>query len=109
MASKLEDLLHRLILTSAEEEIIEPDDLGSDEKDDQIALCLYGKLLTEKSFNLRAMKTIFRNICRLDKAIMIRDLDTNLFAFQFFSMADKDMVLMMVHGPSTENYPSYER
>jgi len=93
MAFELEDVMHKLRSTGAEEEIIIADDIEFDEKDNQIALCVYSKLLTEKSFNPRAMKTIFSNIWRPDKGIVIRDLDTNLFAVQFFSMADKNMVL----------------
>ena len=64
-------------------------DVGSDEKDDQIALCLYGKLLAKKSFNPRAFKTVFRNIWRPDDGVLVRDLDVNLFAVQFFSMVDR--------------------
>ena len=80
-------------LIGDEEEIPIAEDAEFDEKEDQIALCLYGKPPTEKSFNLRAMKTIFRNIYWPDKGIVIRDLDTNLFTLQFFSMANRDMVL----------------
>ncbi|KAJ8444400.1 hypothetical protein Cgig2_026604 [Carnegiea gigantea] len=93
MASDFEYVMHRLTLTGAEEEIIVVDDIVSDEKNDQIALCLHGKLLTKKSFNCRVMKTVFHNIWRPNKGVVIGDLDTNLFAFQFFSMTDKDIVL----------------
>ena len=59
MVSSLEDVLNKLTLTGIEEEILIADDIEFDEKGDQIAFCLNGKLLTEKSFNPKAMKIVF--------------------------------------------------
>ncbi|KAJ8452207.1 hypothetical protein Cgig2_006012 [Carnegiea gigantea] len=39
------------------------------------------------------MKTVLKNIWKPEKGVIIRDLDTNLFAFQFFSSVDKLFVL----------------
>ena len=39
------------------------------------------------------MKSIFCNIWKLSKGLIIRELDSNLFAFQFFAAADRDYVL----------------
>ncbi|KAJ8443086.1 hypothetical protein Cgig2_030854 [Carnegiea gigantea] len=73
--------------------------IGSDERMEQIALCLYGHLLTGKSFNSRAMKSVFCNIWKSNKGVVICDLDYNLFSFRFFSTADKEYVLN--EGPWT--------
>ncbi|KAJ8443360.1 hypothetical protein Cgig2_015841 [Carnegiea gigantea] len=94
MSSSLEDVWNKLTLIGAEEEIMIVGNVGSDEKDDHIALCLYGKLLAKKTFNPTAIKTVFRNIWRPDDGVLVRDLDVNLFAVQFFSMVDRDMVLL---------------
>ena len=67
MASGLEEVWQRLTLTEEEDEVIDVDDVDSDEKFEHIELCLYGKLLTEKSFNARIMKTILKNIWKLEK------------------------------------------
>ncbi|KAJ8426745.1 hypothetical protein Cgig2_003638 [Carnegiea gigantea] len=48
------------------------------------------KLHTEKYFNCNAMKNVFKNAWKAAKDIIIRDLDRNLFAFQFFFVVDKD-------------------
>lgn len=60
-------------------------------------LCLLGRLHIDSSFKPRAMKSIFHNIWKPVKGVVIRDLDTNLFAFQFFCTTDRDYVLN--HGP----------
>ncbi|KAJ8451421.1 hypothetical protein Cgig2_017812 [Carnegiea gigantea] len=39
------------------------------------------------------MKTVLKNVWKPSKGVIIRDLNKNLFAFQFFSTADKDFVL----------------
>ncbi|KAJ8450416.1 hypothetical protein Cgig2_002101 [Carnegiea gigantea] len=39
------------------------------------------------------MKSIFRNMWKRSKRLVIRELDSNLFAFQFFAAANKDYVL----------------
>ena len=39
------------------------------------------------------MKNVLKNIWNLLKGIMVRDLDSNLFVFQFFSVVDKRYVL----------------
>ncbi|KAJ8452602.1 hypothetical protein Cgig2_004938 [Carnegiea gigantea] len=64
-----------------------------EDEDVVISLCLYGNLMTEKSFNARAVKTVLQNIWKPKKGVVIRDLGENLFAFLFFLAADKDTVL----------------
>ncbi|KAJ8444167.1 hypothetical protein Cgig2_030987 [Carnegiea gigantea] len=57
---------------------------------DEFSPWLLGKLHTQCPFNPRVMKSILRNIWKLSKGLVIRDLDANLFAFQFFVAPDRD-------------------
>ena len=61
MAS-LEDAWNRLTLTGDEEEVAVFEEETPVEKLEEIRLCLWGKLLTSKQFNARAMKTVLKNI-----------------------------------------------
>jgi len=45
------------------------------------------------------MKSIFQTVWKPAKFFMIRDLDTKLFMLPFFSLTDKDYVLIEVPGP----------
>ncbi|KAJ8452677.1 hypothetical protein Cgig2_005013 [Carnegiea gigantea] len=105
MAIGLEEAWQNLSLTAEEEQYDERVDF----------LCLLGLLHTTLAFNPRALKSIlrnvwkpskglvirdpdtnlfaFQNVWKPSKGLVIRDPDTNLFAFQFFSAADKDFVL----------------
>jgi len=88
MASALEEAWNRLTLTGDEEEAAIFEEETPTEKLEEIQLCLWGKLLTNKQFNARAMKVVLKNIWRPEKGVVIKDLDSNLFSFQFFSWAD---------------------
>ncbi|KAJ8442465.1 hypothetical protein Cgig2_022348 [Carnegiea gigantea] len=81
MASDLEDGLNSLKLTEAEEEILDFEDPGIERVDEQIALCLVGRLLTDSHFNLDALKTTMKNIWRPATGVI------------FFPHADKEVVL----------------
>ncbi|KAJ8432177.1 hypothetical protein Cgig2_008629 [Carnegiea gigantea] len=69
MAFSLEQELLQLKLTKEEDEIIDVADIDLEERSEQIALCLYGKLLTTKSFNHRAMKSILKNIWKPKRGV----------------------------------------
>ena len=43
--------------------------------------------------SVRSDGRIFKYIWKPEKGVVIRDLDSNLFAFQFFSLADKEHML----------------
>ncbi|KAJ8428090.1 hypothetical protein Cgig2_024802 [Carnegiea gigantea] len=68
MASRLEDAYRNLKLIEEEAEVVVFDDEG-------------------------AMKAVLHNIWQLEKVVVIRDLDDNLFSFQFFASADKEFAL----------------
>ena len=89
----LEEVWQNLRLTADEEQIVIADDTDDNTTDELISLCLLGKLHTQCYLNPRAMKSIFRNLWRPSKGLVIRDIDSNLFAFQVFAAADRDYVL----------------
>lgn len=82
-------------LTEDEEVVVGGD--FENEKDEeaktQISLMLVGKLLTNRPFNIEAMKRTLTGIWRAKENIVIRMIESNLFAFQFFCEADKDRVI----------------
>ncbi|KNA21693.1 hypothetical protein SOVF_040780, partial [Spinacia oleracea] len=97
MAELLEKRLNRLILTEEEEEVIVCDEAEDDTITDQLALCLVGKLLTHSPFSVEAMKNTMKIAWRLGKGMVVREIENNLYMFQFFIMSDKMKV--MEEGP----------
>ena len=93
MTTGLEQALRNFRLTAEEEEVFVCDKIVDNDLDDQIALCLVGKLHITTSFNKEAMKNTMCNAWKASKGLIIKDLDANLFIFQFFSMGDKAQVL----------------
>ena len=93
MAQELQDAWQRLTLTEEEEAVVVCEDETLSDREDQVALCLLGKLHTTHSFNVGAMKTVMKNGWRATKGVIIKELDCNLFTFQFFDKGDKEYVL----------------
>ena len=56
-------------------------------------LCLVGRLLTEKSINVRAMKSKIADIWKPAMGISIKELEHGIFLFQFFRKEDMQWVL----------------
>ena len=97
MASELHSAWQKLTLTEEEDTIVACEEEPSSERVDQVALCLLGKLHTQHKFNVGAMKNVFKNVWKPAQGVIIKDLDWNLFIFQFFSKTDKDYVF--TEGP----------
>ncbi|KAJ8420259.1 hypothetical protein Cgig2_008581 [Carnegiea gigantea] len=89
----LEEAWQNLKLIADEEQVIVVEEDDNATTDELISLCLLGRLHASNSFNPRAMKSVLRNVWKPTKGLVIRDLDSNLFTFQFFSAADRDFVL----------------
>lgn len=90
----LEDKLKDLKMTEEEDEIID----CCDEEDkqfmqEQLNLCLIGKILTQNSFTVESMQSALKVAWRLAKGMIIREIDENIYMFQFFSMMDRNRVL----------------
>lgn len=101
----LEDKLKGLTMTEDEDEIIDCEDGEEGEiVQEQLNLCLVGKIMTENSFSTEAMHNALKVAWRLGKGMVVRELDKNIFIFQFFSMMDK--IKVMDGGPwSFRGYP----
>ena len=92
MADDLQTAWQNLRLTEEEEVIVPCEEDNPSERADEVALCLLGKLHTKHKFNIGAMKNVFKNVWKPAQGVIIKDLDWNLFIFQFFSRTDKDYV-----------------
>ncbi|KAL2899415.1 hypothetical protein RDABS01_024497 [Bienertia sinuspersici] len=94
MAEDLAKELEKFHLTKDENTVVgndlqEGDDLNTSKK---VELMMIGKILTNRPFNFEAMKRTLRSIWRLKEGVAVRMVETNLFAFQFSSSRDKDLV-----------------
>ena len=83
----------KLSLTKEEEEAVEYVEEIPEERKEEIALSLLGKFLTSNTFSTKAMKTIMQAVWRPSRGMVIKELDRNLFLFQFFLKKDKDFVM----------------
>ena len=92
MAEELQTAWEKLKLTEEEDIIVTCEVDDSRERADEVALCLIGKLHTKHKFNGGAMKNVFKNVWKPAQGVVIKDLEWNLFIFQFFSRTDKDYV-----------------
>ncbi|KNA06643.1 hypothetical protein SOVF_179060 [Spinacia oleracea] len=93
MAQTLEDRLSGMTLTEEEEEIVVCDDEEDEVVAEQIQHCLVGKLFTSKPFSVEALKNTMRSAWRPMKGLVVREIESNLFIFQFFALAHKLSVL----------------
>ena len=91
MDTGIEEARKRSSLTAEEDAVVEYEDKTVGRRSEQIALWLWGKLHTEGNAN--DMKIVFENVWKPSRGVVIRDLDKNQFAFQFFSLAGRDYVL----------------
>lgn len=56
-------------------------------------MCLVGRLLTEKSINVRAMKSRLADIWKPAMGIDIKELEQGVYLFQFFRKEDMHWVI----------------
>lgn len=59
----------------------------------QVGLALVGKLFTNSVFNIEAMKSVLRSSWKPLKGMVVREIDKNLFVFQFFCPMDRAKVI----------------
>lgn len=64
-----------------------------DESANKYELCLVGHLLTEKSINVKAMKSKIADVWRPAMGLSIKEIGQNLFLFQFYRKEDLQWVL----------------
>ncbi|XVF68710.1 hypothetical protein PTKIN_Ptkin11bG0023300 [Pterospermum kingtungense] len=93
MDRSLDDLMDDLILEGNDDEELELDSCAIDQTADRIDLCLMGRFLTDRSINFMAMRSHMVEIWHPVKGIHVKDLNPNLFLFQFFHEIDLQRVL----------------
>lgn len=81
------------------EELIFEEDL--EEAGNRFELCLVGRFLTEKSINVRAMKSKLADLWKPVMVINIKVLKSGIYLFQFYH--NDDMKWMMTNGPWSFN------
>ncbi|KAK9283688.1 hypothetical protein L1049_011938 [Liquidambar formosana] len=99
MDEQWEALWNKLVLTEEEKEDIEATATVNGDGTKVGRFCLIGKLLTDKPFNIEAMKSTLRMVWRLVKGVAITEVGRNLFVFQFNHPLDRRRVLD--NGPWT--------
>lgn len=92
MAEGLEEVWKKLSLTDKEERVVGADIEEDQKTKDRISLMLIGKVLTTKPFNVEAMRRTLRSVWNPKGGVAIRELEPNLFVFQFFNREDKERV-----------------
>ncbi|KAL2927838.1 hypothetical protein RDABS01_007357 [Bienertia sinuspersici] len=103
MALDIDRKLKGLSLKEEEEEIVGCEE-ESEVMREQLRLCLVGKLSSQNPYSMSALKNTMRVAWRVHNGV-VREIKSNLFMFQFFSMADKNKV--MEDGPwSFDGSPS---
>lgn len=70
-----------------------------EEGPNRYALCLVGRFLTEKTINLRAMRTKMADVWKPAMGISIKELEQGIYLFQFFHK--EDMQWVVKGGPWT--------
>ncbi|KAJ8438736.1 hypothetical protein Cgig2_013782 [Carnegiea gigantea] len=93
MADELMIEREKLKLTKEEEEAADYKEEIPKERKEEIALSLFGKFLTPSTFSTKAMKTVMQAVWRPSRGMVVKELDKNLFLFQFFLKKDKDFAL----------------
>lgn len=94
--NEIEGLMSDLDIANEENEELVLDVEG-EESANRFELCLVGKFLTEKSLNVRAMKSKMADLWKPAMGINIKTLVPGLFLFQFYHKNDLDW--MMSNGP----------
>ncbi|KAL2943510.1 hypothetical protein RDABS01_031858 [Bienertia sinuspersici] len=93
MADELVEGWKKFRLTEDKEDKINLDGVPDDEMAPQVELALVGKLFTNSSFNIEAMKNVLRSSWKPVKGLAVREVDHNLFDFQFFCASDRARVI----------------
>lgn len=93
--ARVEDIDERLASMGIEDEENEELVFGDEVEEitNKFELCLVGRFLTEKSLNVRVMKSKLADVWRPVRGINIKDLKPGIFLFQFYHVDDMQWVL----------------
>ncbi|KAL2895154.1 hypothetical protein RDABS01_011063 [Bienertia sinuspersici] len=84
MASSLEEKWKAMSLTEEEEDALICDDDPDELSEQLVAHSLVGKL---------GLKNTMRNLWKPSKGLVVREIENNIFVFQFFSKGDREKVM----------------
>ncbi|XP_021762243.1 uncharacterized protein LOC110727015 [Chenopodium quinoa] len=93
MADELADNYANLTLNSEETDVVDVGDIDHPEQDSRVSLTLVGKLYTDRGINFDAFKRTMNHAWALKGKVIIRKLESNLFAFQFSNSRDMEKVM----------------
>lgn len=74
-------------------EEVDWDDTGEEEEDARVELGLIGKIWTNRHINSNAFITTMKNVWQPKHGVEIRNIDKNMFVFQFFHWRDKQKII----------------
>ncbi|XP_050212651.1 uncharacterized protein At4g02000-like [Mercurialis annua] len=83
----------QLKLTEEEQSAVNLEDVVDEIIEEKAELCVVGKLLTKKPYNLNHMRNSLASAWRLAKGFNLRDVGDNLFVCEFLSKVDKVRIL----------------
>lgn len=92
MAEEISRIVSQLTIDDEEDEVL---DLGAlnPSVENKLSLVLFGRLLTERSYNVEAFKRTITSVWAPSQGLVIRVLSQNFFAFQFFHWRDMAKVI----------------
>ncbi|XP_021762541.1 uncharacterized protein LOC110727283 [Chenopodium quinoa] len=93
MADDLSDRWAKLKITDEECDVAELGEANEDELKGSIELSLVGKLLTIRAYNFEVMQRTLSQIWALNKGVIFRRIENNLFVVQLFHWRDKEKVI----------------
>ncbi|GMP90113.1 hypothetical protein CsSME_00041385 [Camellia sinensis var. sinensis] len=97
MSDSIEDLARRLVLTEEEEVEVVVDEAHIHSTKAKAGLCLVGKLLTVRPFNMDALWSTLTLVWKASKGVVFKTLGDNSFLIPFGHIVDKCRV--MINGP----------
>ena len=93
LASIMDSRLENLSLSVDEEEELVLDTGEDGSTTQSFDLCLIGRFLNDRMINFNAMKHRLASVWRPGKGICIKEINKQLFLFQFFHIVDLKRVL----------------
>ena len=93
MAEELVSKYQNLKINDAESNVVDVGAVEDSETNEQLALLLVGRVITDRSFNIDAFKRTMAQVWAVSKRLVIRLIGPNLFLFQFFHWRDKEKVM----------------
>ena len=92
MAEEIAQFVSKLKIDDEEDLVLDLDSINPN-VENKLSLVLFGRLLTERAYNVDAFKRTITGVWSPPHGLVIRTLSPNLYAFQFFHWKDMAKVL----------------